>query len=183
MIVLMAGAIASYQLLHPPAPPTRGAGGLATSAAQVQIEAVPAPIPLPPPPKVPAPDPPPAAEASAAPEEPALVDPGVGDGLGVITDAEASSVLVALNGPPKGISHYRLADPPGVVITLPRSRPRTPAGAHELSAPFRRVLITKKGPAGSILRIYFLGDPTLQVTPESAAVRVTVRAKRAPRRS
>jgi hypothetical protein len=100
----------------------------------------------------------------------------------VTTGADTSSILVAVVGSSKGMQYYRLADPPGVVVTLPHGRPRTPTGSHSPGGPFRRVIVARRA-AAYVVRIYFTSDLVPDVASESGGVRVTLRSKRAPRRA
>jgi hypothetical protein len=125
----------------------------------------------------PAPGAPPAAPV-VAPE-----DAGNGpDGLGVISLPDASSILVEVIGSSKGVQFYRLADPPGVVVSLPNARPRAPNGSYSPGAPFRRVVVGRRG-TRSVVRIYFSSEQVPEVTAEKTGVRVTVHPRRPPRRS
>jgi Tfp pilus assembly protein PilZ len=203
-LAMLAGVAAGYLLLRAPPPPAALRGRTQARLSPVQIELVPIGTPVPPAESVAVRHPTPGEQLAvpstpAAPAAPVLVPvpapvPAAlsgdvaasaehrGGGLGVTTGTDTSSILVALVGSSKGMQYYRLADPPGVVVTLPHGRPRSGAGSHSPGGPFRRVIVGRRA-ASYVVRIYFTADLIPEVASESGGVRVTLRPKRGTRRA
>jgi hypothetical protein len=101
----------------------------------------------------------PAAEPLVAPE-PAAEAPAMarqrdlGDGVALTSDTHGHRLTVALTGTGKGAEQFRLADPPGLAVTLPRGRPRTTANLSRPGGGPVRLQIRRK-PQGTQLRFFF----------------------------
>ena len=105
------------------------------------------------------------------------METAAGEGLGVTTNGETNSLLVAVSGSSSGVQYYRLANPPGIVVILPHGRPRTPSGSHPVGGAFRRVIVGHRS-TGYVVRIYFATDQVPEVLAEATGVRVTLRPRR-----
>lgn len=77
------------------------------------------------------------------------------DELTVEQVAGEVSLRLAVVGAPRGITHYLLAEPPGIAINLPRVRTRVAPGMyHPAGGYFKSVWIRRTG-AGSQVRVSF----------------------------
>jgi Tfp pilus assembly protein PilZ len=185
--VVLVAAAGGYAASRAPAPPPASASARAALEIERMPEAaiVPAPVALTTTAEAPAPSgpvikplPSPAPERPAATIEPNA--PGYDSaGFAVGREVDNPWMTVALVGSAKGMMYYRLNDPPGVVVNLPRAYPRSTAGVHNnLPGAFRRMVIQRKGP-GSVLRIYQRdADQVPQVLGERDGLRVTLKGKR-----
>jgi hypothetical protein len=120
--------------------------------------------------------------SEVAPDPQPTIEPGSGDpdqGIAFTRDGDGSSMTIALVGSARGMVYYRLADPPGVVVNLPRSYPRSSTGVHgNLPGAFKKVIIQRKG-TGSVLRVYHRdADLIPQVLSDKVGLRVTLKTKR-----
>ena len=95
------------------------------------------------------PPPEPAAEAPAMARQRDL-----GDGVALTSDGDGHRLTVALTGTGKGAEQFRLADPPGLAVTLPRGRPRTTANLSRPGGGPVRLQIRRK-PQGTQLRFFY----------------------------
>jgi hypothetical protein len=166
---------------RPPAISPRSAAPAAPAAPAVALAA---PVVTGPPAAAPAAAPPiaPAAPAAEPPAAAAAEPPEVaaapalarardaGDGVVLVTDGDGLRLSVAITGSSKGAEQYRLADPPGLAITLPHGRTRIASGVTRPGGGPVRLQIRRR-PAGSHLRFFF--DPAAyrgRVTAEGDAV-------------
>lgn len=92
--------------------------------------------------------------APAPPAAPAARVTG-GD-MPVTIEGDTRSIELSVVGSIKGAQSYRLADPPGIAINLPRARTRLAAGTYRPGEGFRQVWIQRR-PVGTHVR--FLFDP------------------------
>ena len=91
------------------------------------------------------PDPPAATSAPADPSGPFQV---------ATDDNQGVRLTVPLLGTAKGAEQYRLAEPPGLAITLPRGRPRVASGVYRPEGAPVRVQVRRRNP-GSHLRFFY----------------------------
>jgi PilZ domain len=116
-----------------------------------------APDPEPPGPPEPVVAPEPVAEIETAEAGPALArHQDLGDGVTVTTDGDGIRLTVAITGSGKGAEQFRMAEPFGLAVTLPRARPRLTSNiSRPGGGPVR--LQVRRRPQGSQLRFFF--DP------------------------
>jgi len=104
---------------------------------------------------------------------PAAADAGP---LRIREQADETSLVVPLRGSLKGMRHYPLAAPVGLVVVLPRARAQLPTGAHRPGGLFGRLVVRKRA-RGSELRLTFPANRAARVAPDPAGLRVTLRPK------
>ena len=133
--------------------------------APILAAAPPPPVAAPAPVAEVSPAPAPVAELPAEAEAAAALEPAEdapalarqqdqGDGVALTSDGDGVRLTVALTGTTKGANHFRLADPPGLAVTLPRGRPRTTATLSRPGNGPIRLQIRRK-PQGTQLRFFF----------------------------
>ena len=100
----------------------------------------------------------PMAAADPVAEAPAMArHQDLGDGVALVTDEAGIRLTVAFSGSGKGAEQFRMADPYGLAVTLPRGRPRTTDNLSRPGGGPVRLQIRRK-PQGTQLRFFF--DPT-----------------------
>ena len=100
----------------------------------------------------------PMAAAEPVAEAPAMArHQDLGDGVALVTDEAGIRLTVAFSGSGKGAEQFRMADPHGLAVTLPRGRPRTTDNLSRPGGGPVRLQIRRK-PQGTQLRFFF--DPT-----------------------
>jgi hypothetical protein len=100
----------------------------------------------------------PADDAESVAEAPALArHQDLGEGVALVSDGAGIRLTVAIIGSSKGAEQFRMADPHGLAVTLPRGRPRTTDNLSRPGGGPVRLQIRRK-PQGTQLRFFF--DPT-----------------------
>ena len=94
-------------------------------------------------------------EAAAAP---ALARQQDDNGATLVTDDSGVRLTIPVSGTGLGAEQYRLVDPPGVAITLPRGRPLLPPGLYRPGNGPVRIQVRRK-PGGTQIRFFY--DPRL----------------------
>jgi hypothetical protein len=93
-------------------------------------------------------------------------------------DGLLTTVSIPLSGSGRGASRYKLADPPGVGLHLPRARLRLATGIYKLGAgPLRQLWLRGRG-NGSNVRAYF--DPSAasaELRVEGGSLKLVVRGR------
>jgi hypothetical protein len=156
--LLVAAAIVTWQPAAPAAPPSLArspaAAVLPRPAAPV---AAPVPAPTPPPPApVVAPE---AASPAGSPADPPVPPAAARSpipGITIHSEGRQLRLVMPLIGNGRGSEQYRLVEPPGLAITLPRGRPRVITGVYRPEGGPVKVQVRRRAP-GSHLRFFF--DP------------------------
>jgi hypothetical protein len=161
---LLVAAVVVWWL--PPAPPASPVPAHRVSAHPVAAAAALPPPAAPTPPPSPALPPevvavaaaePPASPAPPAPSSVEPAQPTPTPGISVQLEGRLLRLTLPLIGHGRNSEQYRLVDPPGVAITLPRGRPRVITGVYRPEDGPVKVQVRRRAP-GSHLRFFF--DPT-----------------------
>jgi hypothetical protein len=176
VVTLGVVGVLAYVVTQKSEPAPRPEKVAAVAEARPRIEALTQPGAPAPPAARPRPTVVPVVEKAAV-EEPAAEKPSVEKPA----IDEVPSLAIALVGSAKGMQFYRLAEPPGVAINLPHAYPR-PGATGRMPGPFKKLVVQRRGP-GSQLRLYFTSEQATEVAADASGVRVTVRGKRAARKS
>ena len=158
--LLVAAAIVTWRPAAPSAPPP--------SLARSPAAAVPPrPAPLPVAAAVPAPTSQPAAPVVApeavtpaeSPPVPLSPSPSPIPGITIHSEGRQLRLVMPLIGNGRGSEQYRLVEPPGLAITLPRGRPRVITGVYRPEGGPVKVQVRRRAP-GSHLRFFLIPRAT-----------------------